>query len=45
KKNSFYSGYWSYESGAVAKILRLDDTGWEDMKYYPYDMVHYRRML
>ena len=40
-KNSLYNGYWSYESGAIAKILKLDDTGWEGMKYYPYDMVHY----
>jgi len=41
-KKSFYDGYWSYESGAIAKILNLDDTGWNDMNYYPYDMVHYR---
>ena len=40
-KDSFYDGYWSYESGAVAKILELDDKDWEEMKYYPYDMVHY----
>jgi len=40
-KASFYDGYWSYESGAIAKILKLDDAGWESMKYYPYDMVHY----
>jgi hypothetical protein len=40
-KKSFYDGYWSYESGAVAKVLKLDDTGWEKMKYYPYDLVHY----
>ncbi|MCL1994019.1 MAG: PoNi-like cognate immunity protein [Spirochaetes bacterium] len=38
---NFYSGYWSYESGAIAKILKLDDTGWESLKYYPYDMAHY----
>jgi hypothetical protein len=42
KENSFYDGYWSFESGAIAKILGLDDTGWETMKYYPYDMVHYK---
>jgi len=40
-KKAFYKGYWSYESGAIAKILKLDDAGWESMKYYPYDMVHY----
>jgi len=40
-KKSNYVGYWSFESGAIAKILKLDDTGWENEKYYPYDMVHY----
>lgn len=39
-KDSFYDGYWSYESGAIAKILKLDDDGWDKIKYYPYDMVH-----
>ncbi|MCM3720615.1 PoNi-like cognate immunity protein [Solibacillus isronensis] len=36
-----YSGYWSYESGAVAKILRLDDTQLREGPYYPYDLVHF----
>ena len=40
-KDSFYDGYWSYESGAIAKILKLNDKGLETLKYYPYDMVHY----
>ena len=40
-KHTDYAGYWSFESGAVAKILKLNDTGWENQKYYPYDMVHY----
>jgi hypothetical protein len=42
RKNSTYDGYWSFESGAIAKIMGLDDSGWEDLKYYPYDMVHYK---
>lgn len=29
-------------AGAVAKILRLDDTGMEHTLYYPYDLVHYK---
>ncbi|MCW1929303.1 PoNi-like cognate immunity protein [Bhargavaea beijingensis] len=37
-----YSGYWSFESGAVAKILGLDDSSLKDVPYYPYDMVHYK---
>ncbi|MCL2136718.1 MAG: PoNi-like cognate immunity protein [Coriobacteriia bacterium] len=37
-----YTCYWSYESGAVAKILRLDDSSLVGLKYYPYDLVHYK---
>ena len=37
-----YVGYWSFEAGAVVKILRLDDTELKGLKYYPYDLVHYR---
>lgn len=37
-----YYGYWSFESGAIAKILKFDDYELKDMKYYPYDLVHYK---
>ena len=33
-------GYWSFESGALVKILGLDDHNLKDLNYYPYDMVH-----
>ena len=36
-----YSGYWSFESGALVKILGLDDSILKGLKYYPYDMVHW----
>lgn len=39
---STYSGYWSFESGAVAKILKLDDISLKETEYYPYDLVHYK---
>jgi hypothetical protein len=42
RKNSTYDGYWSYESGALARILQLDDSALENVPYYPYDMVHYQ---
>lgn len=42
EKNT-YCGYWSFEAGAIAKILKLDDSSLKDMKYYPYDLVHYKR--
>ncbi|KXY58127.1 hypothetical protein AT278_02010 [Bacillus cereus] len=41
-KNDIYSGYWSFESGAIVKILKLDDSNLKDTSYYPYDMVHYQ---
>lgn len=40
KKDS-YHGYWSFESGAIAKILNIDDSSLKDTPYYPYDLVHY----
>lgn len=42
RKNSTYDGYWSYESGAIVKILQLDDSSLKNVPYYPYDMVHYK---
>ena len=39
----FHSGYWSFESGAIVKILELDDIKIKDLKYYPYDMVHWKK--
>lgn len=41
-KNDIYCGYWSFESGAIAKILQLDDRILKGIPYYPYDMVHYQ---
>lgn len=35
-------GYWSFESGALVKILSLDDSGLKGQQYYPYDMVHWK---
>ncbi|MDO4729449.1 MAG: DUF1911 domain-containing protein [Bacteroidota bacterium] len=42
KDSKLYFGYWSFESGALVKILGLDDTLLKDQKYYPYDMVHWQ---
>lgn len=35
-------GYWSFESGALVKILGLNDSILKDQQYYPYDMVHWK---
>jgi hypothetical protein len=36
-----HDGYWSFESGALVKVLGLDDTSLKGLPYYPYDMVHW----
>ena len=41
KNDAAYFGYWSFEAGAVAKILGIDDGSLKDVPYYPYDLVHY----
>ncbi|MCH5343417.1 MAG: DUF1911 domain-containing protein [Acetatifactor sp.] len=40
-KQNIYYGYWSFEAGAIAKILNIDDRNLTDAPYYPYDLVHY----
>lgn len=40
-KEDVYYGYWSFEAGAIAKILNIDDSSLKDVPYYPYDLVHY----
>ena len=31
-----YCGYWSFESAAIAVILRLDENKLKNSEYYPY---------
>lgn len=38
-----YYGYWSFESGAIVKIMGWDDSSLKDVSYYPYDLVHYAK--
>lgn len=38
---NIYYGYWSFEAGAISKILKLDDALLKDVSYYPYDLVHF----
>jgi hypothetical protein len=40
-KWNIHTGYWSFESGALVKILGLDDASLKGLPYYPYDMVHW----
>ncbi|SIT01162.1 protein of unknown function [Zobellia uliginosa] len=41
-KFNIHTGYWSWEAGAIAKILALDDSSLKNQQYYPYDMVHWK---
>jgi len=41
--NNTYFGYWSFESGAIVKIMGLDDSSFKDNEYYPYDLVHWKQ--
>lgn len=36
-----HNGYWSFESGALVKVLGLDDSILKGQPYYPYDMVNW----
>lgn len=38
-KFDIYSGYWSFETAAIVKILNLDDSSFKANKYYPRDLV------
>lgn len=41
-KQDIYNGYWSFEAGAIAKILNIEDSSLKDEPYYPYDLVHFQ---
>ena len=41
KTAAIHFGYWSFESGALVKMLGLDDSSLKEVQYYPYDMVHW----
>lgn len=43
KKELAYKGYWSWEAGAITKIMQLDDSSFKDNPYYPYDLVHWNK--
>lgn len=42
-KENIYYGYWSFEAGAIAKILKLEDDDLKNIQYYPYDLVHFTK--
>lgn len=44
-KDKYYKGLWSFESGAVAKILGLEDEDIKDCNHYPYDLRHHKNSM
>lgn len=40
-KQMTYHGYWSFEAGAVAKLLQIDDSALREDSFYPFDLVRY----
>ena len=40
-KFNIHKGYWSFESGAIMKILKADDSILKGQQFYPYDMVNW----
>ena len=41
--NNIYYGYWSFESAAIADILSVDISPFENNKYFPKDMYFYKK--
>ena len=41
--NNIYYGYWSFESAAIADILFVDISPFENNKYFPKDMYFYKK--
>ena len=39
-KNDVFFGYWRFESAAIVKLLKLDDTILKGQRYYPFDLIH-----
>lgn len=40
-EQNIYYGYWSFEAGAVVKLLQVNDEELRDIQYYPYDLAHF----
>ena len=44
-KRAGYYGLWSFEAGAVAKVLQIEDGELIKSNHYPYDLVHYKNQM
>src|SRR5699024_910978 len=44
-KEPGYVGFWSFETAAIAKILKLDDESLQNNIHYHYYIVHYKNNI
>lgn len=44
-KEPGYVGFWSFETAALVKLLKLDDSAIKDNNHYPYDLAHYKNEM
>lgn len=44
-KEHGYYGLWSFDTAALVKILKLDDSTIKDNNHYPYDLAHYKNEM
>jgi hypothetical protein len=40
-----FIGYWSWEAAATVWVLKIDDSSFRDMRFYPRDLVDFARSL
>lgn len=43
KRGEEFKGYWSWEAGAIAVALDIDDASFHDAQFYPRDLVDFAR--
>jgi len=43
--NNNYVGFWAWEVALIVKLLGIDDSGFKDSDFYPYDLVHFTPSL
>lgn len=39
---NLYNGYWCFEVAAIIKKYSIDDSELKGLKFYPYDLVHFK---
>jgi len=45
KRGDQFKGYWAWEAAAIAYMLKIDDRGYRDAKFYPADLVDFAKSI